>query len=90
MRKPSSSRCRSTRYDGNIINYRAAFTWQPKRSVGIGLGYDNFTIDVDVDEANFDGLDGLDVFRATGLFQPVVLAARQPGKSVNSVQRGSA
>ena len=42
-------------YDGNIINYRAAFTWQPKRSVGIGLGYDHFTIDVDVDEANFMG-----------------------------------
>ena len=43
------------KYDGNIVNYRAAFTWQPKRSVGIGLGYDHFTIDVDVDEANFMG-----------------------------------
>ena len=42
-------------YDGNIVNYRAAFTWQPKRSVGIGLGYDNFTIDMDVDKANFEG-----------------------------------
>ena len=43
------------RYDGNIVNYRAAFTWQPKRSVGIGLGYDNFTIDVDIDRSNFAG-----------------------------------
>ena len=42
-------------YDGNIINYRAAFTWQPKRSIGIGLGYDQFTIDVDIDKAKFAG-----------------------------------
>ena len=84
-------------YDGNIVNYRAAFTWQPKRSVGIGLGYDNFTIDVDVDKANFDGLDGLDVFRATGLFQPVVLVAaglcqlgRSPSARATADRRGSA
>jgi hypothetical protein len=43
------------KFDGNIINYRAAFTWQPKRFVGIGPGYDHFTIDVDIDRSNFAG-----------------------------------
>jgi hypothetical protein len=41
--------------DGSIINYRAAFIWQPKKWVGIGLGYDSFGIDVDVDKPRFTG-----------------------------------
>ena len=42
-------------FDGDIVNYRLAFTWQPKRSVGVGVGYDSFTIDVDVDKSDFVG-----------------------------------
>jgi opacity protein-like surface antigen len=41
--------------DGSIINYRAAFIWQPKKYIGVGLGYDNFEIDVDIDKVNFIG-----------------------------------
>jgi hypothetical protein len=42
-------------FDGSIINYRAAFIWQPKKYVGLGIGYDSFTIDVDVDKPRFTG-----------------------------------
>jgi len=41
--------------DGSIINYRAAFTWQPKKYIGVGIGYDSFNIDVDVNKPRFDG-----------------------------------
>jgi hypothetical protein len=42
-------------FDGSIVNYRAAFIWQPSKYVGIGLGYDSFTIDVDVEKDRFTG-----------------------------------
>lgn len=42
-------------YDGSITNYRAALVWQPKKWAGIGLGYDSFTVDVDVDGDKFKG-----------------------------------
>jgi len=42
-------------YDGSIINYRGAFTYQPKPWFGIGAGYDSFGINVDV---NGDRLKG--------------------------------
>jgi len=42
-------------FDGSIVNYRAAFIWQPKKYIGIGLGYDSFTIDVDVEKERFTG-----------------------------------
>lgn len=42
-------------YDGSIINYRAALIWQPKKAFGLGVGYDYFNIDVDVDGSKFKG-----------------------------------
>jgi hypothetical protein len=42
-------------YDGGLINYRAAVIWQPSKWVGIGVGYDSFNIDVDVDKSSFKG-----------------------------------
>jgi hypothetical protein len=41
--------------DGSIVNYRAAFIWQPKKYLGVGIGYDNFNIDVDISKPRFDG-----------------------------------
>jgi len=42
-------------YDGNLQDYRVLVTWQPKKWLGIGLGYNHFSIDVDVDASDFDG-----------------------------------
>ncbi len=42
-------------YDGNLQDYRVLVTWQPKKWLGVGLGYNHFSIDVDVDASNFDG-----------------------------------
>ena len=42
-------------FDGSIVNYRAAVIWQPSKWIGIGAGYDNFTIDVDVTKPNLTG-----------------------------------
>jgi opacity protein-like surface antigen len=41
--------------DGSIVNYRAAVIWQPRKYIGIGAGYDNFQIDVDVEKENLAG-----------------------------------
>ncbi len=41
--------------DGSIINYRAAVIWQPKKFIGLGVGYDVFTIDLDVSKPRFEG-----------------------------------
>lgn len=41
--------------DGSILNYRAAVMWQPKKYVGIGVGYDSFNIDVDINKPRFKG-----------------------------------
>ena len=41
--------------DGSIVNYRAAFMWQPKKYVGLGIGYDSFNVDVDLDKERFKG-----------------------------------
>jgi hypothetical protein len=41
--------------DGSILNYRAAVLWQPKKYVGIGVGYDSFNIDVDLNKPHFNG-----------------------------------
>jgi hypothetical protein len=43
-------------YSGGLVNYRAAAIWQPKRLVGIGVGYDYFNVDVDVKKSNFKGM----------------------------------
>jgi hypothetical protein len=42
-------------YDGNLQDYRAFLTWQPRRWVGVSVGYERFTVDVDVDKKNFNG-----------------------------------
>lgn len=42
-------------YDGNLQDYRVLVTWQPKKWLGVGLGYNRFTLDVDVDKSNFNG-----------------------------------
>jgi hypothetical protein len=41
--------------EGNIQDYRALLNWQPKSWLGLGVGYDHFTIDVDVDGDHFKG-----------------------------------
>jgi len=42
-------------YDGDLQNYRATLTWQPKRWIGVGLGYDWFSADLNVDATKFNG-----------------------------------
>lgn len=42
-------------YDGKLTDYRVGLTWQPRKWVGVGLGYDQFTVDVDVDKDRFKG-----------------------------------
>lgn len=42
-------------YDGNLQDYRVMVTWQPKKWLGIGLGYNQFSVDVDVDADKFNG-----------------------------------
>ena len=42
-------------YDGNLQDYRVLVTWQPKKWLGIGLGYNRFSMDVDVERDKFDG-----------------------------------
>jgi hypothetical protein len=42
-------------YDGNLQDYRVFLTWQPRKWVGLGVGYERFTVDVDVDKSSFNG-----------------------------------
>jgi hypothetical protein len=42
-------------YDGNLQDYRVALTWQPRKWLGLGIGYNVFRVDVDVDKQNFGG-----------------------------------
>jgi len=42
-------------YDGKLTDFRVGVTWQPRKWVGVGLGYDRFTVDVDVDKDRFKG-----------------------------------
>lgn len=42
-------------YDGNLQDYRVFLTWQPRKWVGVGVGYERFTVNVDVNKKNFDG-----------------------------------
>lgn len=42
-------------YDGSVQDYRVGLIWQPKKWLGIGLGYNVFRVDVDVDRNNFKG-----------------------------------
>lgn len=42
-------------YSGSLQDYRIGLTWQPKSWVGIGVGYNLFSVDVDVDTSGFKG-----------------------------------
>jgi hypothetical protein len=42
-------------YDGNLQDYRVMLTWQPNKWIGLGVGYNLFRVDVDVDTSNFAG-----------------------------------
>jgi hypothetical protein len=42
-------------YDGSLLDYRLAVTWQPKPWLGIGVGYNRFDVDLDIDKDNFNG-----------------------------------
>jgi hypothetical protein len=41
--------------DGSLQDYRALLNWQPKSWLGLGVGYDNFSVDVNVDSTKFAG-----------------------------------
>lgn len=42
-------------YDGDLMDWRVGITWQPSKWVGIGLGYDRFNVNVDVEKESFNG-----------------------------------
>lgn len=42
-------------YDGNLQDYRVMLTWQPRKWLGLGIGYNLFRVDLDVDRSNFEG-----------------------------------
>ena len=42
-------------YDGSIQDYRLMLTWQPKTWLGLGVGYNSFQVDVDVEKDRFNG-----------------------------------
>lgn len=42
-------------YDGRILDTRIGVLWQPSKWVGIGLGYNRFDVDVDLDDNDFRG-----------------------------------
>jgi hypothetical protein len=42
-------------YDGSLTDYRLMLTWQPKSWLGLGIGYNGFKVDVDVEKDRFDG-----------------------------------
>jgi hypothetical protein len=59
-------------YDGTITDLRLAATWMFHRNIGIGLGYNYFVTDVDVERDSFNGslkvgYSGLQLF-VTGSF----------------------
>lgn len=45
----------SGQFDGNLLDYRVLLNWQPKSCLGLGVGYDHFSFDVNVDSSNFRG-----------------------------------
>ena len=42
-------------YDGSLQDYKLSFNWQPFEHFGIGVGYNHFSTDVDVDDQYFNG-----------------------------------
>ncbi len=43
------------KYTGSIEDYRVALTWQPRRWLGIGIGFNRFAVDVHVDDEQDSG-----------------------------------
>lgn len=42
-------------YSGNLQDYRIGVVWQPKSWAGVGIGYNRFAVDVDLDTSGFKG-----------------------------------
>lgn len=42
-------------YDGSLTDFRLAAIWQPKTWLGLGVGYNSFAVDVDVERSSFTG-----------------------------------
>jgi hypothetical protein len=42
-------------YDGNLQDYRVGVTWQPRKWVGLGAGFNVFDVNVDVEKDRFNG-----------------------------------
>ena len=42
-------------YDGRVIDARIGVLWQPKNWVGVGIGYNRFDVDIDVEKNSFRG-----------------------------------
>jgi len=42
-------------YDGDLTDYKVVLTWQPKKWLGIGIGYNQFGVNVDIDDSKFKG-----------------------------------
>ena len=61
--------------DGSLQDYRVLVTWQPKKWLGIGIGYNRFKLDVDVNKDDFNGVAGLDLQRPDDFLQCVVLGS---------------
>jgi hypothetical protein len=43
-------------YDGRLESYRASLTWQPRSWLGIGIGYNLFSVDMTVENDDLDGV----------------------------------
>jgi len=42
-------------YDGNLQDYRVAVLWQPRHYAGVGVGYNAFRVNVDLDSSDYRG-----------------------------------
>ena len=42
-------------YDGSLQDYRAAVVWQPRSYAGVGIGYNAFRVNVDLDTSDYRG-----------------------------------
>jgi hypothetical protein len=42
-------------FDGSLTDYKVVVLWQPKKWLGIGVGYNQFGVDVDIDKDRFNG-----------------------------------
>ncbi len=42
-------------YDGSLQDFRVALHWQPKKWLGLGVGYNRFALDVDATAKDFTG-----------------------------------